>query len=111
MGVEDPDRLPDSHFSASSFYNTTPLAPLPSKGRLNGEYAWCANSRHVSAEYLVIRVPYAEIICAIATQGNGYKYSDPSVTNSNEAVTEYEVEYSVNGNIWNKIEKVSDMPY
>ena len=105
MGVADRDRLPNSSFSASSSFQLF----VPARGRLNGKYAWCAgNTKNVSAEYLEIHIPYADTICAIATQGTGLKYRDPSLANENESVTEYRVEYS-NGRHWKTIEKVRPM--
>lgn len=106
LGVEDRDRLPDSSFEASSFFQQT---FAPSMARLNGKYAWCANTTNVPAEYLEIHIPYADRICAIATQGTGFKYNDSSLSNKGESVTDYSVEYSDDGSHWNKIEKVKSM--
>ena len=100
LGVED--SLPNSRFSASSFYE--PLF-TSSSARLNGIYAWCSNTINVSVEYLEIQLAYAARICAIATQGTGFK--DMNYT-TNESVTEYDVEYS-DGDRWKRIEKVRSM--
>ena len=70
----------------------------PSKGRLNGLLAWCANEDKKGEEYLQIHLPEAETICAIATQGTGYK-------NGNEHVTFYFLEYSKDGQHWKFIEE------
>ena len=104
MGVEN--RLPDSSFSASSFYQSPQFSFVPSLGRLNGKYAWCASSDDVTIEYLEIHIPDADRICAIATQGTGYKYSDTSLSNPNDSVTNYTVEYSDTGSHWKKMQQV-----
>lgn len=100
MGVED--SLPDSSFSASSFYPSE-RSFRPSLARLNGEYAWCSNTTNVSVEYLQIQLPYNATICAIATQGTGFKHLEYT---TNESVTEYSVEY-FDGGRWKRIEKVT----
>jgi len=99
LGVED--SLPNSSFSASSFLEQHP----PSSARLNGKYAWCPLTTNVSVEYLEIQLPYVATICAIATQGTGFKHVDVNHT-SDESVTEYAVEYS-DGGQWKRIEKVT----
>ncbi|KAL9962923.1 hypothetical protein ACROYT_G032078 [Oculina patagonica] len=101
LGVQDHDRLPDSSFSASSFFEQT---FAPSMARLNGKFAWCAKTTNVRVEYLEIHIPYADRICAIATQGTGFKYKF-NLSNTDESVTEYSVEYSDDGSHWEKIEK------
>ena len=98
LGVED--SLPDSSFSASSFFEPS---FSPSSARLNGEYAWCSGTEDVSAEYLQIQLPYGATICAIATQGTGFKHLEYT---TNESVTEYSVEY-FDGGRWKRIEKVT----
>lgn len=70
----------------------------PSQGRLNGRLAWCANDNKKGEEYLKIHLPEADTICAIATQGTGYK-------NGSEHVTFYFLEYSKDGHQWKFIEE------
>ena len=70
----------------------------PSQGRLNGSFAWCADEDKKGEEYLQIRLPEAETICAIATQGTGFK-------NGYEYVTFYSLEYSEDGHHWESIEE------
>ena len=60
--------------------------------------AWCSLGDTTGEEYLQIHVPEGESICAIATQGNGYSAG-------NEYVTEYHVEHSKDGSLWEKIEE------
>jgi len=98
LGVED--SLPNSSFSASSFFEGFPA----SSARLNGKYAWCSATTNLSVEYLQIQLPYAATICAIATQGTGFKHVVINHT-SDESVTEYSVEYS-DGGQWKRIDKV-----
>lgn len=70
----------------------------PSQGRLNGPLAWCANENKKGEEYLKIHLPEADTICAIATQGTGFK-------NGSEYVTFYFLEYSKDGHQWKFIEE------
>ena len=101
LGVKD--SLPNSSFSASSFYD--PSFP-PSSARLNGTSAWCSKTADVSVEYLEIKLlPYGATICAIATQGTGFKHRNSSAYTSIDSVTEYSVEYTDSGE-WTRIEKV-----
>lgn len=75
----------------------------PSQGRLNGRLAWCANEEKKGEEYLKIHLPEADTICAIATQGTGFK-------NGNEYVTFYFLEYSKDGHQWKFIEEEDGNP-
>ncbi|XP_067051596.1 uncharacterized protein [Acropora muricata] len=94
LGAAKGGKLPASSFTASSSFYMFP----PSQGRLNGRLAWCANEDKKGEEYLKIHLPEADTICAIATQGTGYK-------NGNEYVTFYFLEYSKDGNQWKFIEE------
>ena len=70
----------------------------PSNGRLNGPLAWCSLGITTGEEYLQIRVPEAELICAIAIQGTGY-------SEGYEHVVEYHVKHSEDGRLWKEIEE------
>jgi len=94
LGAAKGGKLPASSFTASSSFYMFP----PSQGRLNGRFAWCANEDKKGGEYLKIHLPEADTICAIATQGTGYK-------NGNEHVTFYFLEYSKDGHQWKFIEE------
>ncbi|KAK2570894.1 Lactadherin [Acropora cervicornis] len=94
LGAAKGGKLPASSFTASSSFYMFP----PSQGRLNGRFAWCANEDKKGEEYLKIHLPEADTICAIATQGTGYK-------NGNEHVTFYFLEYSKDGHQWKFIEE------
>ncbi|XP_044177783.1 uncharacterized protein LOC114959670 [Acropora millepora] len=94
LGAAKGGKLPASSFTASSSFYMFP----PSQGRLNGRLAWCANEDKKGEEYLKIHLPEADTICAIATQGTGYK-------NGNEYVTFYFLEYSKDGHQWKFIEE------
>lgn len=94
LGAAKGGKLPASSFTGSSSFYMFP----PSQGRLNGRLAWCANEDKIGEEYLKIHLPEADTICAIATQGTGYK-------KGNEYVTFYFLEYSKDGHQWKFIEE------
>ena len=60
------------------------------KGRLNHESAWCAEP--ILPVYLQVALNTTYVICAVATQGNS--------SNSSSFVQEYQVEFSMDGSIW-----------
>ncbi|XP_022778099.1 neuropilin-2-like, partial [Stylophora pistillata] len=86
IGLASSAAIPDSSFSASSYYDHR---YKPSFGRLNGaNRGWGAKTATNCADYLQIDLLYEYVICAVATQGaNGI----------NEWITNYKIQLSMDG--------------
>ncbi|XP_068755519.1 uncharacterized protein [Montipora capricornis] len=94
LGAAEGGKLPSSSFTASSSSDQY----FASNGRLNGSMAWCSEEATKGEDYLQIHLPEAEEICAIATQGNGYK-------EGHEYVTLYILEFSNDSYHWEAVEE------
>jgi hypothetical protein len=71
VGVENRYIIPDSSFTASSYYDLSRYAPY--NGRLYSDYGWGPLTR-AKDEYLQIDLGFPYIICAIATQSMKYTH-------------------------------------
>jgi hypothetical protein len=87
IGVENRYIIPDSSFTASSYYDWRYVS---SNGRLNSDYGWGPGTTGQD-EYLQIDLGFPYIICAIATQ---------SMKNSNERVKKYNIRTSLDSSNW-----------
>ncbi|PFX13684.1 Lactadherin [Stylophora pistillata] len=86
IGLASGGTIPDSSFSASSYFNS---AYKPSFGRLNGaNRGWSPKTKTNLADFLQIDLLYEYVICAVATQGaNGIS----------EWTTNYKTQLSMDG--------------
>ena len=86
IGLASGGTIPDSSFSASSYYNSN---YKPSFGRLNGaNRGWSPKTKTNLADFLQIDLLYEYVICAVATQGaNGIS----------EWTTNYKIQLSMDG--------------
>ena len=86
IGLASDGTIPDSSFSASSYYSA---GYIPSNGRLNGNsLSWAPTTNYDPSDYLQIDLLYEYVICGVATQGaNGI----------NEWTTKYKIRLSTDG--------------
>ena len=86
IGLVTGGAIPDSSFTASSYYDNR---YKPSYARLNGNNrGWAPKTTTNPADYLQVDLLYEYIICAVATQGaNGI----------NEWTTKYKIHLSLDG--------------
>ncbi|KAK3755604.1 hypothetical protein QZH41_017598 [Actinostola sp. cb2023] len=89
VGVADKNIIPDSSFTASSYYSAS---YAPKGARLNGASGWAPKDRNNANDYLQIDLGKVFVICALATQG----YSQ-----FQEWTTEYKISISFDDNFWN----------
>ena len=101
IGLASDGTIPDSSFSASSYYSA---GYIPSNGRLNGNsLSWAPTTNYDPSDYLQIDLLYEYVICGVATQGaNGI----------NEWTTKYKIRLSMDGTTMvtyqeNNVERVS----
>ena len=101
IGLASNGTIPDSSFSASSYYSA---GYIPSNGRLNGNsLSWAPTTNYDPSDYLQIDLLYEYVICGVATQGaNGI----------NEWTTKYKIRLSTDGTTMvtyqeNNVERVS----
>ena len=86
IGLATGGAIPDSSFTASSYYDSR---YQPSYGRLHGNNrGWAPKTTTNPADFLQVDLLYEYIICAVATQGaNGI----------NEWTTKYKIQLSLDG--------------
>ena len=101
IGLASDGTIPDSSFSASSYYSA---GYIPSNGRLNGNsLSWAPTTNYDPSDYLQTDLLYEYVICGVATQGaNGI----------NEWTTTYKIRLSMDGTTMvtyqeNNVERVS----
>ena len=61
------------------------------RGRLNGNRAWCAQSASGTQDWLKVELEMATEICGVATQGR---------EDTDEYVMSFKLEYSLDGGGW-----------
>ncbi|KAK3744972.1 hypothetical protein QZH41_008497, partial [Actinostola sp. cb2023] len=91
VGVADKNIIPDSSFTASSYYDSS---YAPKGARLYLASAWAPKDNSNANDYLQIDLGKVFVICALATQGQ-------ASTSSLEWTTEYKISTSIDNNLWN----------
>ena len=105
VGVEDRNKIPDARMTASTFYDSSHVAPY--YGRLNenrGYGVWCTKTTTDRTDYLQVDMGAVYSVCAVATQGSP----------GDSRTTSYKVHLSTDGVTWNSykennVEKVTNM--
>ncbi|KXJ16681.1 Lactadherin [Exaiptasia diaphana] len=89
IGVENKDIIPDSSFSASSYYSSL---YMPWYGRLGQSRPWATKRNNDSSDYLQIDLGKPFTVCGVKTQGTAYTHM--------EWVTTFKLMFSLDGKKW-----------
>lgn len=89
IGVENKDIIPDSSFSASSFYSAI---YMPWYARLGHNRPWATKRNNDSSDYLQIDLGKPFTVCGVKTQGTPYTHM--------EWVTTFKLMFSLDGKKW-----------